>query len=129
MIENIKEFKGDVACKYNKVLSGNYPEGFVLNHAHTTREFLELNNIDEITILKATIIKYCETVSELIMTRTKNAKNKEQEDFKKCVSKFFKDCNHDWEDMFLPADDHLKHWIGRKCKKCKKVEYPLMYGY
>ncbi len=49
---------------------------------------------------------------------------KDKEDYKD-----FKDCDHDWEDIFIAAPKDLKHWIGRKCKKCKKIEYPLMYGH
>ena len=74
MIKNIKEFKGDIARKYNRVLVGDYPE-YIMNHAHATREYLELNHIDEITILKATIIKYCEIVSELMLSRENEKKS------------------------------------------------------
>ncbi len=70
MINKIKEYQEEVAQKYDKILLGVYPEvGFMINYAKPVRDMLDLSGMDEVTILKATIIEYHRMASNLMQLR------------------------------------------------------------
>ncbi len=76
MKDNVKDYQGSVVKKYNEILLGVYPKkGLVINYAYTVREMLDLNDMDEITILKATIIEYHQVVCNLLNLKIEAERN------------------------------------------------------
>ncbi len=70
-IDNVDEYIDDINKDYDDILDGKRPKnGIVFNMAKTVKEMLDMNGMDEISILKATIRSYHDTLCEMLQEQS-----------------------------------------------------------